>query len=519
MKCRMPWLLLGLLTLLSACSGEMNYPNALTSRPIRAQSQRKPLLLKAELGYLRQFKTHQQKDQSSQTLRTALTPQKGLRTFQSSSGAPAPELRILPLLPPENLPAPILAEEQSPYPPLPQLPDFQRPPVETAPTSPNLPNQPQPVQPPQSPSNSFRYADIMWHLRKTNIEKAWQITRGNSEQIVAVIDTGLDYFHPAFRGKVLMGYDFANHDPDPMDEAAHGTHVAGIIAGNDGNIQGIAPAVKILAIKIFSAQGFAQGEFALARAIRYAVESGASIINLSLGSPTLFDCGIYSDYMRALHSAIDEAYAQGVSIVTAAGNGALDFINGRCSIQQNVNQIPVIATNEGDQLASFSNHANHSHPKAIAAPGVNIFSSIPMRLVCNEQRCDMPYDYMDGTSMASPIVSGALALIRSAMYQDYVRTIQRRNTRLAQGQTPQRVLSFREFFHEQAALAQTQLSLALKPAQLAERLLFSHTNQPARRIPQGLIYEGSRDPIFGFGRVDIGSAVEAASRVFTLAGL
>jgi subtilisin family serine protease len=205
-------------------------------------------------------------------------------------------------------------------------------------------------------------------------------------------------------------------------------------------------------------------------------------------------------------------------VVTAAGNEGLDFINGRCSVQQNANQIPVIATNELDQLAGFSNSAGHVHPKAISAPGVNIFSSIPMRLVCNEQRCEMPYDYMDGTSMASPVVAGALALIRSAMYEDYVRTIQRRNATLPPAQA-QRTLKFREFFHEQAHIAQAQLSLALRPAQLAERLLLSHTNKPSRKIPQGLIYEGQRDPIFGFGRLDIGAGVEAASRVFTLAGL
>lgn len=533
MNRRITLLLSGVFGLLTACSAQTPLLGGTANRAaIQAQTVKRPVVLKAETGQLRKYRQNQQVDLSQSQkkataqLQRASVSRGGLRAFNTTV-VPEPELRTTPVLPPENPPAPVLAEQKSPFPPLPDLLSMN--PLPAAPASPaegtsvpgqepnaNFPSANQPGSP--TAGNGFRYDDLMWHLRKTQTQKAWQITRGNPEQIVAVIDTGLDYFHPAFRGRALMGFDFASNDPDPMDEAAHGTHVAGIVAGNDGNIQGVAPNVKILGIKVFSAQGFAQGDFALARAIRYAVENGASVINMSLGSPTLYDCGGYSDMIRAVNSAIDEAYAQGVSVVTAAGNEGLDFINGRCSVQQNANQIPVIATNELDQLAGFSNSAGHVHPKAISAPGVNIFSSIPMRLVCNEQRCEMPYDYMDGTSMASPVVAGALALIRSAMYEDYVRTIQRRNASLPPAQA-QRTLKFREFFHEQAHIAQAQLSLALRPAQLAERLLLSHTNKPSRKIPQGLIYEGQRDPIFGFGRLDIGAGVEAASRVFTLAGL
>ncbi|PKL74431.1 MAG: hypothetical protein CVV27_20565, partial [Candidatus Melainabacteria bacterium HGW-Melainabacteria-1] len=345
---------------------------------------------------------------------------------------------------------------------------------------------------------------------------AWRVTQGHADLTVAVIDTGVDYAHPSFRHRILKGYDFADGDMDPSDEVAHGTHVAGIVAGNDGNIRGVAPNVKILAIKVFSKQGFVQGEHVLARAIRYATQHGASIINLSLGSPTLFDCGSYSDMMRALNSAIDEAYASGVTVVTAAGNESYDFIHGRCSVQQNVNQIPVIATSELDRLAPFSNYANFTHPKAISAPGVNIFSAIPRFMVCDATQCGMPYDYMDGTSMASPIIAGALALVRSGIYDDYLRTMRRRS---AANRMQGPLLSFREFFHEKANVAQAQLSIAIPPAQLSERILFSHTNLPSRVIPQGLIYEGRRDPIYGFGRINIGAATEAAANVFTAANL
>jgi hypothetical protein len=520
MKLSVSLLVPGILCLLVACSTPQA---AVPGQTSGLSAPRKPLVLQTQTGQLRKYAVRQQQDQRLKVQRARVKAQNVLRSF--SSEPPEPELRTTPLLPPETIPAPVAPVMPNPFPP---IPEAQSPIPTEAVTAPLAPGQepltsaPSLSQP--QPTQAFRYDDLMWHLRKTQTPRAWQITRGHPEQIVAVIDTGVDYFHPAFRGRALLGFDFASQDADPMDEAAHGTHVAGIIGGNDANIQGIAPNVKLLAIKIFSAQGFAQGDFALARAIRYAVENGASIINLSLGSPTLIDCGAYSDYIRALNSAIDEAYSQGVSIVTAAGNSALDQINGRCSVQQNMNQIPVIATSETDQLAAFSNSAGDSHPKAVSAPGVNIFSAVPMRLVCNEQRCEMPYDYMDGTSMASPVVAGELALIRSAMYEDYVRTLQRRNARLSTqpgqaGPQPQRILSFRDFFHEQAAIARAQLSLSVTPAHLSERLLFSYTNQPGRRIPQGLIYEARRDPVLGFGRVDIGSAVEAASRVFTAAGL
>lgn len=371
-----------------------------------------------------------------------------------------------------------------------------------------------------SPEAPFRYQAIEWHLRKTNTVGAWKHTPGIPEVKVAVIDTGVDYEHPALKGRVIKGTDFASStggtDNDPMDEGSHGTHVAGIIAANDGNLKGIAPGASIIAIKVFSPDGFAQGEYALPKAILEAVDKGASIINMSLGAATLYDCDKYSAYSRALNSAIDEAYSKGVSVVTAAGNETHGYGNSRCSVQQNLNQIPVIATNEMDRISTFSSYTNLDHPKAISAPGVNIFSTIPTHVSCDEISCDLPYDYMDGTSMASPVVAGTLALIRSGIYQDYVRVAENQlnEGRLRGG----RVLSYREFFHDLQRGGQWQMELALTPHQLSERILFAHTNQSGRQNPEGLDYQGSRHPIFGFGRVDIGAATRAASNVFTAAG-
>lgn len=468
-------------------------------------------LFKAPGGQLRQYASQQASQLKAQS-------QRGLRKLSE------PDMRVSPIVG-EAPPEPPVTQPNSPDQPAPTDPAAPGNGLPTAPSSPQLPGE-QPNAPitqpnaPGSPGNGVpsggqRYEDLQWFLRKIEAPRAWRVTQGNPKLTVAVIDTGVDYDHPAFRDRILKGYDYAEGDMDPTDDLGHGTHVAGIIAGNDGNIKGVAPNVNLLAIKVFSKSGFTQDEFALSRAIRYATKYGASVINLSLGSPTLFDCGQYSDYIRALNSAIDEAISMGVTVITAAGNETYDFIYGRCSVQQNVNQIPVVATNEMDRLAPFSNYPNFTHPKAVSAPGVNIFSTVPRHLVCDEYQCGMPYDFMDGTSMSSPVIAGAIALVRSAMYEDYVRTLQRRASRGMQ----MPILSFRDFFHERALMAQSQLSLSVSPAQLAERIVFSHTNQESRVIPPALIYEGRRDPLFGYGRINVGAATEAASIVFSAAGL
>lgn len=510
------------LAALTACSSG---PANLAGSRIQTQSaQGTAAAFKAE-GTLRRYKQAQQKVQTQNATITAQRAGKSLYRSAADDAAAAPQPERPPI--PVNADpaasadpaAPSLQPGQQPYTPpgAPQIPNASpsQQPLDGVGTQPNapitgVPNGVTPTNP------HFRYEDIQWHLRKISAARAWNVTEGNPDLTVAVIDTGVDYQHPAFRGRMLNGYNFADSNMDPSDDVAHGTHVAGIIAGNDGNIRGVAPGVKILAIKVFNKTGFAQGDYVLARAIRYATQNGADIINLSLGSPTLMDCGAYSDMMRALNSAIDEAYANGVTVVTAAGNEGYDFIYGRCSVQQNVNQIPVIATTELDRLAPFSNYSNLTHPKAISAPGVNIFSTVPRFMVCDATHCDLPYDYMDGTSMASPVVAGSLALIRSAMYQDYVATMRRRQ---AANRMQGPLLSFKDFFHGGAEVARSQLSMAVTPAQLSERLLFTFTNQPGRVVPQGMIYEGFRDPVFGYGRIDVGAATEAAAKVFTAAGL
>lgn len=360
-------------------------------------------------------------------------------------------------------------------------------------------------------STNFRYKTKQWHLRDTKALSAWQTTSGNKDLIVAVIDSGVDYNHPDLKGKVILGPDYADSDKDPMDEGGHGTHVAGIIAAN-GSVKGIAPNVKIMALKIFSEQDKKVNTYntteGIADAIIYAMENGASIINMSLGRSTLM-----TGDTIALDSAINEAVNRGLVVFTAAGNDAYSNVSSQPSVQNNINQIPVIATDEMQKISTFSSYSNLDHPKAISAPGVNIYSAMPTSLACKRNICEMPYQYMDGTSMASPVAAGTMALVMSAMYEDYVNLIKE-----FQKQDPSIPLfTFKEFFHTKQKSVMGMLGIAIPPSRLAEQILFSYTNKGNSYLqnPRDMAYGATRDAVFGYGIVNAEAATKAASQVFS----
>ncbi len=234
--------------------------------------------------------------------------------------------------------------------------------------------------------------------------------------IVAVVDTGVDYLHEDLdannwvnsgetpdnsvdddgNGYVddYYGYDFIGSlytavtpDADPEDEAGHGTHVAGIIAAEDNSVgvKGIAPSAQIMPVKVLDAGG-SGWDSTIADGIRYAVDEGADIINLSLGA------SLPSNTVKA---AIDYAESNNVLVVAAAGNSnsytASSYPAGYSSV------ISVGATTEDGYKADYSNWGKVD----ILAPGDDILSSIPGNL----------YERYSGTSMASPMVSGVAALV------------------------------------------------------------------------------------------------------------
>jgi subtilisin family serine protease len=122
-----------------------------------------------------------------------------------------------------------------------------------------------------------------WFISRISVEKVWEVEKGSGDMAVAVLDTGVDGFHPDLTGRVLKGYNFVSEDGNTLDIYGHGTHVAGIVAAsgeNGSGIAGLAWRVKILPVKILGDNGC--GNYSdLIAGIRYAADNGASVINMS----------------------------------------------------------------------------------------------------------------------------------------------------------------------------------------------------------------------------------------------
>jgi thermitase len=264
-------------------------------------------------------------------------------------------------------------------------------------------NSGQVVGPPGSPQGTLR-ADI-------KAIEGWDETIGSEEVVIAVLDSGVDFNHPDLDDKLLStGYDFVNDDADPTDDNGHGTLVAGIAAAETNNgvgIAGVAWNCKILPIKVADDIGDVQIDD-LASGIAMAVENGADIINLSLGSPG-------SDPFE--QAAVVFAYEHDLVVVAAAGNdgGATAYPAAyeEC--------LAVAATNGNDERVTFLNTAADPPPFVpwesnfgpeidVAAPGHLVFSLYPTDLTPPGYS---PYTYNSGTSFSAPHVAGLAALIRS----------------------------------------------------------------------------------------------------------
>jgi hypothetical protein len=255
------------------------------------------------------------------------------------------------------------------------------------------------------------YWSWQWGPKKIEADWAWNATFGDSSILVAVIDSGIFYNHPDLAANyVALGYDWVNNDTDPMDDYGHGTKVTGIIAGVTNNGIGIAglAQVKVMAEKVFDKEGLGYNTW-LADGIVHATDQGAKIISMSLSTGS-------NDPL--IYSAVKYAYENNVLLVAAAGNEENDTKRYPAAYDE---VIAVTATNESDQICSFSNYGNWIE---LAAPGENIFTTDLL-----DENLDPPeyqyYRYGSGTSFACPHVSGLAALIWSQFpnaTRDWVRT-------------------------------------------------------------------------------------------------
>jgi thermitase len=233
------------------------------------------------------------------------------------------------------------------------------------------------------------YWTYQWGPKKIMADWAWNTTIGSSAVLVAVVDTGIYYYHEDLAiNYAPLGRDWVNMDEDPLDDNGHGTHCAGIIAAAINNSIGIAglAQVRIMAEKVLDSGGYGYADW-VANGIIHAADSGAKIISMSLGG---------YGYSELLHEAVKYAYDHGVLIIAAAGN---DNTNMKLYPAGYDEVIAVAATDQYDKKAWFSNWGDWIE---LAAPGVDIYSTVPWG-----------YQSWSGTSMATPHVSGVAALVWS----------------------------------------------------------------------------------------------------------
>ncbi|RED65737.1 S8 family peptidase [Cohnella lupini] len=239
--------------------------------------------------------------------------------------------------------------------------------------------------------NDTLYSEYQWNLPEIATANGWAITKGSKEVVVAVLDTGVQMDHPDLKGRLVKGTNIVDPSQPPDDDVGHGTHVAGIIAAEINNNEGVAGMTwftKIMPVKVLDSSG-AGSTYSVAEGIIWAADHGAQVINMSLGNYAEADF---------LHDALKYAYDRGIVIVAASGNDSTDRPGYPAAYDE---VIGVSATDPDESRAEYSNFGDYID---VAAPGTSIPSTYP----------GSRYAALSGTSMASPHVAALASLVRSA---------------------------------------------------------------------------------------------------------
>jgi serine protease len=233
-----------------------------------------------------------------------------------------------------------------------------------------------------------------WQLKALNVEEAWHYSTGEGV-VVAVVDSGVDADHRDLNGQVLKGKDLVDTAGDgDTDLVGHGTTVSGIIAGSSADadgVVGIAPKAKILPVRVLDRQNKYDDAMIVARGVRWAVDNGASVVNLSLGG---------NGTSPALAAAIDYAFAKDVVVVACTGNSSASSTTGVWYPAREPGVIAVAGMGrDGDTLWPGSITGKET---VVTAPATELTGARPGG-----------YWQVQGTSFAAPMVSATAALIRS----------------------------------------------------------------------------------------------------------
>ncbi len=222
---------------------------------------------------------------------------------------------------------------------------------------------------------------------------AWDLAQGSSSTVIAIVDSGVMRSHPELAAKIVGGYDFVQDDTEPDDGHGHGTHVAGTAAAETSNgvgIAGMCPGCSLMPVRVLGSNGSGTVADVLS-GIRYAVENGARVINLSLTSDA---------FSQAEKDAIDDAWNHGVFVACAAGNANTSKPTYPAAVPT---CFSVASTDTSDVRSSFSNYGSWVD---IAAPGRGIYSTWLAG----------GYNTSNGTSMATPHIAGLAGLLASQGY-------------------------------------------------------------------------------------------------------
>lgn len=232
------------------------------------------------------------------------------------------------------------------------------------------------------------YYPSQWHLPKILALQAWEITKGSSDVIIAILDSGVDSNHPDLAAKIIDGYNFCDDNADTSDVYGHGTAVAGAAAALSNNGTGVAaPACEslIMPIRVSDTSGYANIT-TISRGLIWAVDHGARVMNLSFG-------GVAAS--STIRNAAQYVVNNGGLVVAAAGN---------CACLDGTAETPYIisvsATDRYDNLALFSSRGEYVD---VSAPGQSILSTLR----------GGSYSSVSGTSFASPVTAGIIALMWS----------------------------------------------------------------------------------------------------------
>ncbi|MDO8683681.1 MAG: S8 family peptidase [Armatimonadota bacterium] len=243
----------------------------------------------------------------------------------------------------------------------------------------------QPSQPPQPPQS------LPWGIARVNAPTAWDISVGMGVK-VAVLDTGIQLNHPDLAANIAGGYNATNPVRSPSDGNGHGTHVAGTIAAanNSIGVVGVAPQARLYAVKALGNSGLGTLSDVI-EGLTWCIDNGIQVVNMSLGAST---------DNETFHNAIIKVYEAGITQVVAAGNNGGGYGSGTGAVDYPGAYPEVIAVSAIDSSNRFAVFSSAGPAVDLAAPGVNVLSTY----------IKSGYATMSGTSMATPHVTGVVAL-------------------------------------------------------------------------------------------------------------